>query len=439
MSDRRQRERIILPNDLDAEQLVLGRVLMEPQRVVELADLLEADDFYRDAHRRIYESMMRIAMKHERVDFVTLSSDLRRVEQLDDVGGAAFLASLVDGVSRGSIESAAGIIRDAAVRRSLVLAWSRIKDIATEAESGAAALLEAEQIIYGLASRSVRNGELVGGPQMATEMYEIWEHIRSDGGISGLAIGLRDVDDLTRGMRPGQVIVVAARPGQGKTSLGLHAARYAATVAGVHVAFFSLEMMREELELRLMASGGRVDSYRLMSQSLPQEDVGKITRAIGDIDESKLWVDDTPARTIIQIRSMCLRLKAQHGIGLVVIDYLGLIKPHKESDSRQQDIASISRSTKELAKELNCPIMLLCQLSRESDKANRRPRLSDLRESGAIEQDADCVIFPYPPAEADGTADIIIGKQRNGPTGTRKVAYVPAQFLFSDLATRHGE
>jgi replicative DNA helicase len=435
----------VLPHNADAERTVLGAVLVDNAAFNSAAEVLSKDDFYREAHRRVYEAMAALAERSQSIDLVTLKEELTRSSALEAVGGAAYLGSLVDGLPRiVNVEQWCRIIKEKAVLRNLIHASNRIVQSCYEAEDDAVNILDrAEKAIFDIAERRIRQG-FTALKEIVKESYRTIDQLsQSKDVLTGLPTGFVDLDEKTSGLQKGDLIIVAARPAMGKTSLCLNIAQAASQKTGETVGLFSLEMSKEQLVLRMLCADARVDAHRLRTGSLGEKDWARLAKAYADLSASRIFIDDSATLTPLEMRAKCRRLKAEHGLGLVVVDYLQLVSGGGRVENRQQEIASISRSLKGLAKELECPVMALSQLSRAPEaRQDRRPQLSDLRESGAIEQDADIVMFIYreeehkPTEENRGLAEIIIGKQRNGPTGTVKLAFIKEFTRFENYEWR---
>lgn len=425
------------PHDLDAERATLGALLLHPERFVEVADELDPNDFYRHAHRLVFEAMHRLFDRKHTCDFVAVRAELDRAGTLAEVGGPAYLSSLSDGVPRSSLEPSMVVVRDRSLRRQLIQSAQEMLAEALTAETGALALEQAEGAIYTMAARLVGGSELMDSARMAVDVMDVIERLQSSGHVSGISTGISELDRYTRGLHKNQLVIVAARPGNGKSALALNIAEHVGDTVPGDVPFFSLEMAADEIGVRRVAIRSRVSNHKIMSGLLRESDYGKLTDSISRMSENRVVVDDSAERTVSQIRSVCRRIKAQRGVSMVVVDYLQLLTPPRNSPrgtSREQHVAGFGRGLKLLAKELKVPVVALSQLSRASeDRKNQRPQLSDLRESGGLEQDADVVIFVHPPQVADGTARLIVAKQRNGPKGSVRVAYEPSTFWFGDL------
>jgi replicative DNA helicase len=436
-----------LPHNLEAERSVLGAILLHNDAFNLAAEVIDSNDFYRDAHRRIFERMVKLAERGDAIDLVTLKDELGRAGEIDEVGGPAYIAALVDGVPRSTnVEHYARIIKEKSTLRRLIFSANRILSTAYDAEEEADVILDqAEHAIFAIADDKVRDG-FVPLRNLAQGSLDTIErlHARKEL-ITGVPTGFIDLDEMTSGLQPSDLVIVAARPSMGKTSLVLNVAQHVGTKTGRTVGVFSLEMSKEQLFLRMLTAEARIDAHRLRGGFLGERDWGRLAQAIGTLSEAKVFIDDTPSIGVLEMRAKCRRLKAEHDLHLVIVDYIQLMQGRGRFENRTLELASISRSIKGLAKELNVPIVVLSQLSRAPEsRSDHRPQLSDLRESGALEQDADVVVFIYradvyadkgaTPAEADGVAELIIGKQRNGPTGVVKLAFIREFTRFENLA-----
>jgi replicative DNA helicase len=434
-----------LPHNLEAERSVLGAILVHNDAFNLAAQVIDGRDFYRDAHRRIFDRMVALNERNSAIDFVTLKEELARNGELDEVGGPAYVASLSDGVPRATnVEYYARIVKEKATLRSLIYAANKIITTAYEGEQDADLVLdEAEHSIFAVADARLKAGfvpmhDLV--KDSFPKIEQLFEHKRL---VTGVPTGFADLDEMTRGFQPGDLIIVAARPSMGKTSLVLNIAQHVAVQPGLTVGFFSLEMSKESLFIRLLTSEAQIDSHRLMSGAIGQKDYSRISHALESLSAMRLFIDDTANIGVLEMRAKTRRLQAEHGLNLVVIDYIQLMSGRGRFENRTLELASISRSLKGLAKELSVPIVVLSQLSRAPEsRSDHRPQLSDLRESGALEQDADLVMLIYrddvynrdPNNPEAGTAELIVAKQRNGPTGVVKLAFLREQTRFANLA-----
>jgi replicative DNA helicase len=434
-----------LPHNAEAERTVLGAVLVDNAAFNSAAEILTRDDFYREGHRRIFDAMAELAERSQPIDLVTLKDELVRAQALEAVGGAAYLGSLVDGVPRmTNVESWSRIIKEKAVLRNLIHAGNRIVQSAYEAEEEPAVILDrAEKAIFDIAERRLRQG-FTDIKSIVKESFRTIDQLaQSRDLVTGIATGFVDLDERTSGLQDGDLVIVAARPSMGKTSFCLNVAQQAGLRAGETVGIFSLEMSKEQLVLRMLCADARVDAHRLRTGKLQEKDWTRLAKAYTDLSNARIFIDDSATATPLEMRAKARRLKAEHGLGLIVVDYIQLVSGAGRVENRQQEISSISRSLKGLAKELNVPVVALSQLSRAPEaRTDKRPQLSDLRESGALEQDADVVMFIYreeeykPTEENKGIAEIIIGKQRNGPTGTLRLAFIKEFTRFENLEWR---
>jgi replicative DNA helicase len=442
------------PQNLEAEVAVLGAILFENEAIHRAIETLQKDDFYRDAHRKIYEACLRLFERNEAIDLITLSNELQKHKELEEVGGASYLTYLVDSVpTAANITHYAKIVRDKAVLRNLISISTVIIQSSFEAEDEVENILdEAEKKVFEISqnrfsySLTPIGNVLKGSFELIERLYERKVH------VTGVPTGFADFDVLTSGLQPTDLIIIAGRPASGKSSFCLNIAQHTAVHENTVVAIFSLEMSKEQLVQRMLCSQARVGLHRLRRGFLKEQDWGKLTLAAGVLADAPIFIDDTPAISVLEMKAKARRLKAEHGLGLILVDYLQLIQGKKKMENRQQEISEISRSLKGLAKELSVPVVALSQLSRRvEDRQERRPQLSDLRESGALEQDADLVAFLYRPkiydapeevdqkkltsyeewGEGDPT-EVIVGKQRNGPTGTIKLTFLPAYTRFED-------
>src|SRR5213595_2766590 len=422
-----------LPHNLEAERSVLGAILLHTDAFNLAAEVIYSTDFFRDAHRRIFDKMVKLVERGDAIDLVTLKEELGRSGDLEEVGGPAYITALVDGVPRSmNVEHYARIIKEKATLRNLIFASNKILATAYDAEEDADVILDqAEHAIFAIADDKVRDG-FVSLRDLAETSLDTIEKLHAHKElITGVPTGFTDLDEMTSGLQPSDLIIIAARPSMGKTSLVLNMAQHVGTKTDLTVGLFSLEMSKEQLFLRMLTAEARIDAHRLRGGFLGERDWGKLSQAIGTLSEAKIFIDDSPGIGVLEMRAKCRRLAAEHGLHMVVIDYVQLMQGRGRFENRTLELASISRSLKGLAKELREPIVLLSQLSRAPEsRSDHRPQLSDLRESGALEQDADVVVFIYrqdmyqekshPATDAQGTAELIIAKQRNGPTGLVK-------------------
>ena len=433
------------PQNLEAEQSVLGGILLDNPALNTVLEALTQADFYSDAHRKIFKAIIDLSERSEPCDLITLSNILKDQKRIDQVGGTAYLASLVDNVaSAANISYYVKIIKEKSVLRRLIGSATEILNKSYDAGMDVDDILdEAEHAIFEISENKIRPA-FHPIREIIRESFKTIERLYDKKElITGVATGFERLDELTSGLQNSDLIIIAGRPSMGKTAFALNIAQYAALEAGVPVAIFSLEMAREQLATRMLSAEARVDSQRLRKGFLGETDWPKLTTAAGRLSDAPIYIDDTPAITVMEMKAKSRRLKADAGLGLVVLDYLQLMRGSSFKDSREQEISEISRSLKALAKELSLPVIALSQLNRKvEDRTNRRPQMADLRESGAIEQDADVIAFIYRDEVYNrsddnpekGMAEIIIGKQRNGPTGIVKLAFQEKYTRFENLA-----
>ena len=434
------------PQSLEAEQSVLGAILLDNHSLNKSVEILSQDDFYREAHRRIFRGMLELSERNEAIDLITLAEHLKQQNVLEEIGGVGYLASLVQAIpTAANIQYHSRIVHEKGVLRDLIHASTEIVTQGLEGTRNADELLDqAEQKIFSI-SQASRRGAFAPLKDAINAGMGMIDRLYSQGKeITGIATGFGDLDKMTAGFQPSDLIVIAGRPSMGKTSLAIGVALHASLSSDAVVAIFSLEMSKEQLAIRMLSSEGRVDSHRVRTGSLKPEEWGPLVDAADRLSRAKIFIDDGSAMSALEIRAKARRLKSEAGLDLVIVDYLQLMQGRSSAESRQQEISDISRSLKALAKELNVPVIALSQLSRavESRKPPR-PLLADLRESGAIEQDADLVIFIYREdqyegyrEEKEGIADIIIGKHRNGPTGEIELSFLDQYAKFGSLSHR---
>ncbi len=435
------------PRAPEAEQAVIAAMLMDTDAILRAGEHVDDTMFYDERHRRIFRAMIAISQRNEVVDPVTLANELDRRGELDASGGKEYIGELIDAVpTAANVEYHAKIVKEKALLRRLIETSTSIITEAFQGRSTAEELLDdAEQKIFQVSQQRGLQGFTRVKELMWPTMERIEALQRGGKTITGVASGFTDLDELTSGFQPSDLVIVAARPSMGKTALVLNIAQYAAIEKNVPVAVFSLEMSKESLVQRMLTAEGRVDAQKMRKGLLRDEDYSRLARAAGILSGAPIWIDDSAGISLLEIRSKARRLKADQDIGMVVVDYLQLIQGPSSSESRQQEISQISRSLKALAKELAVPVIALSQLSRapEQRAGDHRPQLSDLRESGAIEQDADLVMFIYRqeiydgPTDKDGNslegrAEVIIGKQRNGPVGLVNLFFHKAYTRFEN-------
>jgi replicative DNA helicase len=423
-----------LPSNLEAERSILGAILLDDKALFAVFESLKTQDFYLDSHRKVFEKMLHLMNNSRPIDLVTLKEELQRANQLESVGGAAYLASLTDGLPRAiNIEYYAQIVKEKSTLRRMIQVSNEIMARSYQDEEAAEEILQhLEKAIFDIASQQFHSGFASITPVVSDVFREIEELSNQKAPVTGLETGFIDLDKMTSGLHPSDLIIVAARPGLGKTSLCLNIAQHAAIRQRKTVGIFSLEMSKEQLVKRLLCSEARIDSHRINTGYLSKEDWTRLSRVSGDLSETKIFIDDSASITVPELRSKSRRLKLEHGLDLVIVDYMQLMSgSNQRYENRTQEISQISRGLKGIAKELSLPLIAVSQLSRavEARRGDHRPQLSDLRESGSIEQDADVVLFIYredminPTEDNNGLAELIIGKQRNGPTGSIQLAF----------------
>lgn len=433
------------PQSIEAEQSILGGILLENSAINSALEIISKEDFYSEAHRKIFDVIVELSEKNEPVDLITLSNALKGKNMLDSVGGTSYLASLVDSVpSAANVSNYAKIVKEKAILRGLIGSATDIINSCYETGSDVDELLDkAEHSIFEISENKVRPSFFPIREIVKDSFRSIEELFSRKDLITGVPTGFEKLDDLTSGLQKSELIIIAGRPSMGKTSFALNIAQYAALEAQIPAAIFSLEMSKEQLAFRLLASEAKVDSQRLRKGFLGETDWPKLTTAAGKLSDAAIFIDDTPAITVLEMKAKSRRLKADQGLGLIIVDYIQLMRTGSYRESREQEISEISRSLKALAKELRVPVIALSQLNRKvEERPNRRPQMADLRESGAIEQDADVIAFIYRDEvynKSDdnpekGTAEIIIAKQRNGPTGLVKLAFLERFTSFENLA-----
>ncbi len=433
------------PQNIEAEQCVLGGILIEDGALIKVVEFLRPDDFYKEAHRIIYATILELFDRNEPQDLVTLHNALKSKGKLEEVGGPAYLAELAEAVPVASnIDYYAKIVRDKAILRRLITKTSDIIALCYEEAGEVEEILEsAESAIFDVSQSKINQAfsplreVLRHSIKRVEDLYERKEL------ITGVPSGFTELDKLTAGFQPSDLIIIAGRPSMGKTAFALNIAQHAAVDNNIAVAIFSLEMSKEQLALRMLCSEAMVDAHKVRTGFLSRDDWPKLINAAGVLSNAPIFIDDTPAMSVLEVRAKARRLKSEHNIGLVIVDYLQLMQGKGGAERREQEISDISRSLKAMAKELDAPVIALSQLNRKvEDRPNKRPQMADLRESGAIEQDADLIAFIYRDEVYNrsednpnrGKAEIIVSKQRNGPTGNIKLAFVGKYSTFGNLA-----
>ncbi|OGQ00189.1 MAG: replicative DNA helicase [Deltaproteobacteria bacterium RBG_19FT_COMBO_52_11] len=433
------------PQSLEAEVSVLGGILLENEAFNRVLEVLGEEDFYRESHRKIFSALIQLYEHNEPADLITLSEVLKKRNALEDVGGVEYLNSLVNSVpTAANISYYAKIIKEKSILRKVINRATEIISLGYEGSGDVDDFLDqAERSIFEISEDRVRPSFYPIKDIIKASFRTIEKLYEKRQLITGVPTGFAKLDELTSGLQPADLIIVAGRPSMGKTALALNITQHAAIEGGIPSAIFSLEMAKEQLALRMLCSEAKVDAHRLRGGFLSDSDWPRLTRAAGSLSEAPIFIDDTPSLSALEMRAKSRRLKAEHHLGLVVVDYLQLMRGRADSERREQEISDISRSLKALAKELNIPVIALSQLNRRvEDRGDRRPQLADLRESGAIEQDADVIIFLYRDEVYNksednphkGKAEIIIGKQRNGPTDKFELAFLDKYTCFENLS-----
>lgn len=439
----------IPPHNIEAEQAVLGAIFLEPEAFATAAEILVPEDFYRSGHQRIFEVMTKLSDQGEPIDLVTVTTELSNRKLLEETGGVSYLTDLAGSVpTAANIAYYSKIVAEKALLRRLIRTATDIVTTSYQKEEDVEEVLnEAERRILEVSSHQ-HSGQFHSIKDVLIDVYDNIERLHlSKGDVTGIPTGYRDLDRITSGFQKNDLIIIAARPSVGKTAFALNIAQNVAVKAGETVAIFSLEMGADQLVSRMLCAEGNIDSQRLRTGKLEPDDWGKLTMAMGSLSNANIFIDDSPGIRVSEIRSKCRRLKQEHGLGMIIIDYLQLIQGSgRMNENRQQEVSEISRSLKGLARELNVPVIALSQLSRGVEqRQDKRPMMSDLRESGSIEQDADIVGFLYrddyynPDSDRGNIIEIIIAKQRNGPTGTVELAFVKEYNKFVDLDHRYDE
>lgn len=434
------------PHDMRAEQSVLGAMILDKEAILDIVEIIKGEDFYRQGHQVIFNAIMALYEKNEPVDMVTLGDALTSEDTLDTIGGIEYLNDLTtEGIITTNAKYYAKIIEEKSMLRRLIHASTEILDMGYSTETAESVLELAEKSIFDISQKKNRDG-FASIKEILIETYEeIEKAYASEGSITGLSSGFRDLDAKTSGLQRSDLILIAARPSMGKTAFSVNLCQNIATQnEGASVAIFSLEMAKAQLVQRMLATQAGVGLGKIRNGDLAPEDWAKLASASAPLSQAKVYIDDTPGITVMEMRAKCRRLKMEQGLDLIMIDYLQLMSGGGKGDNRQQEISEISRGLKGLAREMDCPVIALSQLSRAPElRADHRPILSDLRESGAIEQDADIVMFLYRDeyyfndSEKKGIGEIIIAKQRNGETGTVELAWLGDLVKFVNLERDH--
>jgi replicative DNA helicase len=437
----------IPPQNIDAEKSLLGAVLIDEEVLADITEFVTFKDFYEKRHSTIFSAMMSLYEKHQPVDLLTLTDELKRKKELDIVGGSAYLTELTNYVPTSAhAEAYAQLVAQKAVRRRLIKASSDISELGYNEETSTQELLEkAEAELFSVSDQTLKQ-DVVSLESILTESFDRMEELhRNKGILRGIRTGYKDLDNMTAGLQRSDLIVLASRPAMGKTTLVTNLAYNVATIAKQPVLIFSLEMSKEQLVDRMLADASGVDAWNIRTGNLSDEDFGKLSEAMGEMAEAQIFIDDTPGLSVLEMRTKARRVNHEQPLGLVIVDYLQLMQGSgNDSDNRVQAVSEISRGLKLIARELNVPLIALSQLSRAVESRSPQiPQLADLRESGSIEQDADIVMFIYreayynPETERENITDLIIAKHRNGPTGKVELYFNPERLRFTSLDRKH--
>ncbi len=433
------------PQNLEAEMAVLGSMLIEETAIGYAIEMLDSTNFYNDSNRRIFDSMIKLYSDNKAIDIVTLTEELKKTGDLDKVGGSAYITGLTTVVpTAANVRHYAGIVKEKSILRSLISAATNIVSESYDVDGEVERILDkAERLIFEISSKKIESSfspikEIIKDSiETIDQLYQKKAH------VTGIPTGFSDFDSMTAGLHPSDLVVFAGRPSMGKSALVSSIAEYVGVTEKIPIVIFSLEMSKEQLVQRMLCSHARVNAHNVRTGFLSQSDWPKLTNAAGKLSEAPIFIDDTAGLSVLELRAKARRLKSQHNIQLIIVDYLQLMQGMPGSENRQQEISEISRSLKALARELNVPVIAVSQLSRAvENRQDRRPQLSDLRESGAIEQDADVVglllreEYYSPTEENKGIAEVIIAKQRNGPVGSVKLAFLKDYAKFDNLALR---
>ncbi len=435
------------PQNIDAEKSLLGAVLIDEETLSDITEHVHPKDFYEKRHATIFGGMMRLFEKHRPVDLLTLTDELKKKDELELIGGSAYLTELTNYVPTAAhAEAYAEIVAQRAVRRRLIKASADISELGYDEDTNVQELLEkAEQELFSVSDQSLKQ-DLVSIETILTDSFDRMEELhRNKGALRGVRTGYRDLDNMTAGLQRSDLIILAARPAMGKTTLVTNLAYNVATVAKQSVLFFSLEMSKEQLVDRMLADASGVDAWNIRTGNLSDEDFSKLSEAMGEMAEAPIFIDDTPGLSVLEMRTKARRAAHEAPLGLIIVDYLQLMQGSgKTEGNRVQEVSEISRGLKLIAREMNVPVIALSQLSRSVESRSPQvPQLADLRESGSIEQDADIVMFIYreayynPETERENITDLIIAKHRNGPVGKVELYFHPERLRFMSLDKRH--
>ncbi|MEA3423948.1 MAG: replicative DNA helicase [Bacillota bacterium] len=435
-----------LPNNIEAEQSVLGAMILDKDAIIDVVEVITEEDYFKDQHKHIHKAIISLFNLNISIDMVTLSEEINKIIKLESIGGMEYLTELTTvGVLTSHARSHAKIIEEKAMLRRLILATTEIAEMGYSKENADALLEMAEQSIFDISQKKNKEGLTKINEILLNTADEIERLAANPNALTGISTGFADIDKKTNGMHKSDLILIAARPSMGKTAFAMNVCQYAAIKEKSSVAVFSLEMAKEQLVQRMLASEALIPIQNIRTGSLKESEWSTMAKAMASLSTAKIFIDDTPGITVLEMRAKARRLKIEHGLDLILIDYMQLMSTHVQGESRQQEISSISRGLKGLAREMQCPVIALSQLSRAPElRSDHRPILSDLRESGAIEQDADLVMFLYrdeyyhEDSDKKNIGEVIIAKQRNGETGKIDLAWLGQYTKFASLQ-RQGE
>ncbi len=440
--------RKVPPQSLEAEESILGGILLDSDALDRVIEVMAADDFYRATNRKVFLTMLSLSERGEPIDLITLTDALKARDELQQIGGATYLAELIDKVpSAANIAYYARIVKEKAVLRGLINVCGEIVSRCYTGQEDIEQFLdEAERLIFDVSEKRIRPAFFKVGDMIMDTIKTVEQLYERKEMVTGVPTGFKDLDMKTAGLQPADLVIIASRPSMGKTAFVLNIAQYVALHTDTAVGIFSLEMSKEQLVMRMLCSEARVDNTKVRAGYLAERDFPRLAMAAGRLAEAPIYIDDTPGQNVLEIRAKARRLKRETNLGIIIIDYLQLMRGLASQENRTQELAEISRSLKALAKELEVPVVALSQLNRQVElRGDKRPVMSDIRESGSIEQDADVIMFIYrdevyhPESDQEGTAEIIISKQRNGPTGMVRLAFRSEYTRFDSLVDNFGE
>ncbi len=438
MSDTKQNKYLVPPHDLEAEKSVLGALLLDKDAVVKVVEFLQESHFYKTAHAKVYEAVVNLFERREPADMITVPQELKKMGELEHVGGVTYLTDLVNTVpTAANVEHYARIIRDDYIKRGVLSAAASIGELVFEEPDSDRLIDKAEQLLYSVAQSKIHQDFVPIKDTLEVTFERLDELSKTRNALRGVPTNLKTLDRMLSGLRKEELIILAARPSVGKSSFAINIAQHAAVTHGIGIAIFSLEMGKESIVDRMISAQGDIDSWRIMTGNLEADDFEKYGIAAGELADAPIYIDDTPGQSVLEMRTKARRLMLEKPIGLIIVDYLQLVRGRRQ-ESRVQEVSEISQALKNLARELKVPVMALSQLSRavEQRGGDKKPQLSDLRDSGSIEQDADVVMFLYRPDDDDrATARLLVAKHRNGPTGEIDLFFISDRTTFREMET----